>query len=173
MSLQAPPHPQADSYVTLAAAGTYLGARSAAWTAAGNAQREQALRDATRVLDSLPWKGRPTYSLGENRLRWPRMGVQNADGLYLDGTTVPEAIQQAAAELAALMLSGDVTSAGTSAAAASGSAISGVKVGEIEVSYDTAQTVSGSGFSAGHDSIVDLLIAPYVDRYTGAARLVR
>lgn len=165
MSLQLPPHASANSYATLAEAATLL-AGKADWLSYSDERRERALIAATTILDRRQWKGEAAYALTQNPLRWPRWGVRNDDGQVYDATTLPAALKQATAELAYLIVTGAVTDAGSSGSASS-AAVSGVKVGDIELSYDTAVTVASGGFQSGFGSVVDMLIAPLV-RSTGA-----
>jgi hypothetical protein len=99
----------ADSYVSVADADTYVGehlraanADRVAWLAASNANKEIALRQATDWLDVTfreRWKGRrinETMSLA-----WPRFGATDEDGYTLDSDAVPQVVKDACAEMAA------------------------------------------------------------------------
>lgn len=71
-----------------------------AWNVATVPQQEHAIREATKVLDSLPYKGsRLTDHQG---LAWPRKDVFLDDGSPVTG--VPAEIKEAAALLAGIYL---------------------------------------------------------------------
>ena len=76
------------------------------WTAATTAQKQAALATATRLLDAEldppGWKTTTTQAR-----RWPRMGVYNRDGEYLDSSVIPAAWKDATAELAFWLLVSD------------------------------------------------------------------
>ena len=100
-----------NSYVTEATANTYLTSERlyiTAWTDANTAQREQALIWATFLLDiSFDFVGfKATLA---QALRWPRAGVVDADGYYLDSISIPILIQKATATLALSLLGSDRT----------------------------------------------------------------
>jgi hypothetical protein len=63
---------------------------------------------ATRELDnSMVWNGEPTTY--EQKLQWPRAGCVTRTGDAIDHTTIPEAIEEATAELARQLLNADRT----------------------------------------------------------------
>lgn len=65
--------------------------------------REAALVWATRLLDQMMrWYG--SKRTEEQRLRWPRSGVVDADGYNLDFDLIPELLEEATAELALSLL---------------------------------------------------------------------
>lgn len=95
----------ANSYVSVAEAGTYLEARlnSAIWTTAlasdADAQKK-AVIEATRTLNTLGWKGAKTSST--QALNWPRIQVEDTDSLnvYIENNVIPQRIKDATCELA-------------------------------------------------------------------------
>ncbi|MGP9819193.1 DnaT-like ssDNA-binding protein [Salinarimonas sp. NSM] len=108
----------ADAYASLAAVTAYWAARphdalAATWTAATDANREGAIREAAAFLDSVYgpfYRGRrASYTQG---LLWPRNAGLDADGEPIaitdpNGATLPElppALISASAELAARAL---------------------------------------------------------------------
>ena len=100
----------ANSYITLAAAETYFESRlhDTAWTAESDANKDQALVWATAILDAyFDWYG--TIRTTTQKLRWPRSGVLDADGRWLDYDTIPEILENAVCELALEILKGDLT----------------------------------------------------------------
>lgn len=100
----------ANSYVTVAAADTYLDTRlnAAAWNDELDVnQKERALIEATRELDRLPWKGRRVTDA--QALAWPREDVPDPDATLADpaqdfpffaDTVIPARVQDATFELA-------------------------------------------------------------------------
>ncbi len=105
-----------DSYATIDEATAYFAARlnSSAWTAASDANKETALKQATRMLDSfVDWIGvrtEPTQALA-----WPRCAASDAvellvrDGAAIASDEIPEAVKQATCEQALHLLSFDPT----------------------------------------------------------------
>lgn len=96
----------AESYVTVAAANTYWAYRNnAAWSAASEAQKEAALREATQFLDgSYVWSG--TLVSSAQPLEWPRVLSLDRAGRTITSTTIPTALKSAQCELALEALSG-------------------------------------------------------------------
>lgn len=95
----------ADAYIDLTYADAYWGDRNdAAWSAADQADKEAAIREATLYIDSTfreRFKGRIQSS---SQLReWPRTVVSDRSGRNITG--IPAAVKQATAELALSALS--------------------------------------------------------------------
>lgn len=93
-----------NTYITIADANAYFTARgNAVWSAATDAQKEKALLEATQYLD-----GAYTYigvlSDLEQPLAWPRTGAVittgNMRGRDFEADEIPQAIKDAACELA-------------------------------------------------------------------------
>lgn len=89
-----------DSFVTVEDADLYHNTRlhNSEWTSASTANKEAALKWATRILNDLQWLGR--IADDAQALRWPRSNVYNRDGILLDDTTIPTFLEQATAEMA-------------------------------------------------------------------------
>lgn len=88
------------TYISVADADIYLAASSSAsatWTALDADQKAQNIVTASRLLDSLSWKGDPTED--DQDLAWPRTGT-GVSGVEDD--EIPQAIVNAAAELAGM-----------------------------------------------------------------------
>ena len=68
-----------DTYVTVAEADTYL---RGAWSAFDTADKESALVEAARSMETLTWKGSKTSEA--QALAWPRTGVVDRYGRALD-----------------------------------------------------------------------------------------
>lgn len=95
----------ADSYISVADADAYLArcGTPATWSAATEAQKEAALRKATRFIDLTyqdAWQGRRCDD--DQALDWPRAHVEYPRGWYVDTNTVPARIGYAVAEAAAV-----------------------------------------------------------------------
>jgi hypothetical protein len=125
-----------NSYASVAQGDSYFAAIGATyWTATATtqAQKEQALRIATAWLDDKyrgQWKG--TAGDEDQSLAWPRYGVYNAEGYYIDEDVVPVLLVQATLEMAELHLGGtdltlDLSAGGTNIS------MDKVKIGPLEV----------------------------------------
>jgi hypothetical protein len=111
--------PDANSYVTMAEAITYMGDRlhKSAWENAGSAEKTAALIWAARLIDSrVEWMGSRTDE--SQAMAWPRMYVPDPDPAYTTDTSlygylpsdvIPVDIKNAQFELALALLNGDVT----------------------------------------------------------------
>lgn len=103
-----------NSYCTVAEADAYFDASlwTDDWTGATTDTKTVALIMATRLLDSkYDWAGnqttltdQPSVGAGQ-RLRWPRSGVLDADGLgTIDDDVLPRQLKEATAEFAKQLL---------------------------------------------------------------------
>ena len=91
----------ADSYLSLADAGTYFTNHGspAAWSGASDAQKEAALRFAAAWLDGqYAWVGLVRTST--QALAWPRIGGYDSEGRAVDEASVPRRIKEAVCEIA-------------------------------------------------------------------------
>lgn len=91
-----------DVYVSDSDATTYLAAdfgRASAWAALTDDQRKIAVVSATRLIDRQRWVGAKTDS--DQALAFPRTGLTDADGNAVASDTVPTAVENACAILAA------------------------------------------------------------------------
>lgn len=98
----------ANSYATVEYADDYHegNLNREVWTAATTAQKQAALAMATRTLEAeLSFPGWKTTSAQARR--WPRAGVYNRDGEYVDSAIIPEALKNATCELAFWFLVSD------------------------------------------------------------------
>lgn len=146
----------ANSYVSVAMADDWMTKRlhAADWTAATNAEKESALMWATRLLERYSWKGEPTTSgvSPAQALRWPRSYVLDLDGNELDGTTIPDFLQEATTELAFSLIQDDRTED------PDGIGFKRLKVGPIELEPDTVRSANTLP-----KTVMDL-ISPYLLR---------
>ena len=98
----------ANSYLTVEEADAYFTERmhSTDWSA--SVDKEAALITCTRLLDrNVKWSG--VKASETQALDWPRFGMVDRDGYYVDEDIVPEPVKQAVCELAYFMLGGDRT----------------------------------------------------------------
>ncbi|MFO1150947.1 MAG: DnaT-like ssDNA-binding protein [Alsobacter sp.] len=96
-----------NAYLNATAATAYFAdrLRSTAWTAAAAGDRDQALIQATRLIDAEDFRG---YRAGNNQaLAWPRSG-KRADNALLDPTVVPAEVLNAVCETALVLLGTDL-----------------------------------------------------------------
>lgn len=117
-----------NSYASLAEAEAYMLTlvHKDDWTAGTDPTKEAALQQATRLLDTLTWKGRKATA--EQALAWPRTGVVDREGYEVSATTIPAALRNACAEFAFRLLGED------RAADAGGLAPASLQVGSLNVS---------------------------------------
>jgi len=99
-----------ESYLSEADADTYhSNFGNTAWALLASADKEIALRKATRYIDtkfSGDWYGKRTNS--SQALDWPRAYVRDNDGYYLNSNEMPSALLDATAILALLASTEDI-----------------------------------------------------------------
>lgn len=102
----------ADSYVSEADFVTYGADHGLSGVAtATTAEREAALRRATRDVDDRRWTGYLLSNAWVERLAWPRSGVIDAHGRTVPSSTIPQAVIDATCERAAGLLAIDAAEA--------------------------------------------------------------
>ena len=119
----------ANTYALLADANAYADTLPVAtdWATATDAQKNAALVQATRMLDTIQdWKGWRTVPLTQP-LQWPRRWCDDREGYYVDLNTIPPKIRDACCEFAIRLITDD------RAADAGGLAPETVKVGSLDV----------------------------------------
>ena len=124
----------ANSYVTVADADTYHDSHlyATTWTAASTANKEKALKMATRILDEkIAWTG--TKTTDEQALAWGRSDVTD-DGYSVSSTIVPNPIKNATAEFARHLIGTDLTGN------ADGKGLASLAVGSISLTFDKTDT---------------------------------
>lgn len=126
-----------DSYISVSTADTYQADRDRQeWTYLTQDEKEAALRRATSFLDNgYNWKGEISDSA--NSHAWPRTGVEDDEGRSIDGTTLPDRIKDATAELAYI----DAVEADLLPVTTSGET-QRIQAGSVEIEYAGGQ---GSG----------------------------
>jgi hypothetical protein len=78
------------------------------WTQASSGDKEKALAWASRILDDIvDWEGRAVDE--DQAMGWPRNGVYDKEGYYVDNYVVPQAVVDATCELARTLLVEDTT----------------------------------------------------------------
>lgn len=161
----------ANSFITLAAATTYLEGRlnSSAWTSATTDETNRALVEATRELTLLPWQS--TRTDDTQALAWPRFGVVDPDasssGFYFDSTEIPQRVKDATCELAL-----EFIKAGTTDLAAL-PASDGVIQRTIAVISTTYADPTKRQQGLRRFPRVYALVAPMLDAMAGSLRVVR
>ena len=124
-------HASANTYLTVTDANTYHEGHlyASTWNDATLTQKEQALVWATRILDSqCLWVG--VIASDTQALRWPRVSAYDRDGRLLANDTIPDAVEQATAELARHLITADRT-----APESTERAVKRVKAGGVEVEF--------------------------------------
>lgn len=122
-----------DTYLSVIDADTYWSNRNdSVWSAASTAEKEAALREATKYVDgAFNFIG---YQVVTNVLAWPRDAAQvtqgNFAGVVYTNTTIPQQIKDAVAELAL-----EALSARLAPTLDRGGAVKREKVDVIEVEY--------------------------------------
>ena len=150
----------AESYITVADALAYhanLG--NSAWALLTTAQQEQNLRKATNYMVQIygiRWQG--VRVTATQSLDWPRSGVY-AHGFAVDTDIVPDAVQNACAELALKAAAGELLSDKKRAKTR-------VKVDVIETEYDRFAP------HATKYEAVEAMLAPYF-KNVGGVEMVR
>lgn len=150
----------AESYCSVAAAGTrHTAFGNTAWTGT-DAAKEAALRQATLYMTQMyrnRWAGQRVTST--QALDWPRYGVV-VDHYPIDADELPADITAACADLALRALTATLFADQTRA-------IKREKVGPLETEYSEYSP------QATRYSAVDALLAPYLEGSSAMARLVR
>ncbi len=130
--------PFSNSYVTVEEADDYLAANihaNPAWTLLDDEDKEAMLVWASRYLDQRAiWNGSPTAQ-GQS-MRWPRTGVYDADGFYIDDHTIPQQLKSAVIEMARYLIGTDLSSPQGS------DGLSKLKVDVIELTFNGNQKLS-------------------------------
>lgn len=151
-----------DTYATLAEADAYAAARAwADWDALTDPQKEARLIEAATYLDtSYTWKG--MIASGDQVMSWPRFGVRDHEGRWIDSDAYPDRLKAAQIELARLATAGLVTNRTTGEVAS-------LTAGSVSVTFKDGNTASEG---AQYRSIDRLLAGLYTAR-AGVLRNVR
>lgn len=125
----------ADSYSSVSGGDDYHDDHlySTTWTAASTADKEKALKMATRILDErVDWIG--YKNTDAQSLRWPRAAALTPDGYAVLTTEIPAAVGNATSEFARHLIGTDLT------VNADGKGIDSLSVGSISVNFDKEDT---------------------------------
>jgi hypothetical protein len=149
----------AESYVSVADAGTrHTNLGNTAWTGT-DAVKEAALRRATQyMLQTYRGRWHGERINGTQALDWPRSWV-TVDGYAVDADIVPTDIANACADLALRALAADLAADLTRGVVRE-------KVGPLETEYDR-----NSPQSVRYRAI-DMMLAPYLTRGAGGSMMV-
>jgi len=135
MALDATPNgTTSDSYVSVSDADAYHATHlySTDWSGATEANKEIALKMATRILDEkVDWSG--SRATSTQLLGWGRINVTD-DGQTVESTVIPQAIKNATSEFAKSLLASDTTGD------AQGKGLTSLVVGSIELTFDKTDT---------------------------------
>jgi hypothetical protein len=97
----------ANAFITIAEADQAIDNywSSSTWTAASDAEKQDAIRKATQYMClSYTWKG---YRVHETQaLQWPREWVWDDEGWYIEITEIPQKVKDACAYLALKVIEG-------------------------------------------------------------------
>tara|TARA_B100000949_G_scaffold4534_2_gene3929 strand:+ start:3800 stop:4327 length:528 start_codon:yes stop_codon:yes gene_type:complete len=76
------------------------------WSGASNDLKDQSLLMATRLLDEhLDWTGAPSDTV--QVLNWPRTGMWDRNGNFMDSDSIPNDVRDATAEFARQIIAAD------------------------------------------------------------------
>ena len=124
----------ADSYVSVADADAYHDNHlyASTWTSASTANKEKALKMATRILDEkIDWVG--TKATEQQALGWGRYDVTD-EGYTVSSTIIPQPIKNATSEFARHLIGSDLTGN------ADGKGLSSLAVGSVSLTFDKNDT---------------------------------
>ena len=123
-----------NSFCTVAEADAYWSTNlyPTTWESATTANKEKALKMATRILDEkCAWAG--TRATSAQALGWGRTDVVY-DGITVSSTAIPQQIINATSQFAGDLLVSDLT------ANSEGKGLNSLKVGEITLDFDKTDT---------------------------------
>jgi hypothetical protein len=127
----------ATSYTSVSTATDHISSNihDTTWVSSTNAVKEKVLMWATQLIDqSVDFYGTKRYE--DASLRWPRTGVNDADGYPYDEDEIPIPLQKAVSELARLLVISDRT------AEAASRGLRELKVDVIGLVFDKADRVT-------------------------------
>jgi hypothetical protein len=150
--------PTATSYLSVADADAYFAAsfNNAAWTALTQAEKEIALQEATRWLETLCYGGDKCDAA--QPLKWPRCNIECC-GVTADCGSIPPALVQATAELALALHKNPtaIIGGGSGGVGAATGPVKRQKLDALEVEYFDPRTVTTSS-TPTHVSPTDPLV---------------
>ena len=131
----------ADSFITLDYGRTYWTSRGYEFSTCTELQQEAAVRRATHYLsESFRWKGLRRYdrndSHGYQALAWPRYGVYDREGAYVEDDVIPRELMQATAEAAWYEMNDPE---GLQPAYVAHDRVRMEKAGPVAITYDTSR----------------------------------
>lgn len=157
----------ADSYVSLAYVDSYNSSRDndASWEAATDAEKEQAIREATQYLDAefgTRFVGRRGSK--EQALDWPRIYATDRNDYAIDTNEIPARLQQVTAVMAIRAVSETLIADGTTDD--TNKVAETIKVGPITVSEEFSPSKQTSKIY----SLAAKLLSPIIGGLTAMER---
>ena len=148
----------ANAYASLTEAEDYALTLPVAndWATATTAQKNAAIVQATRMLDTLSWNGLRTTP-GTQALQWPRYNVYDREGYPLEVNTIPAKIRDACCEFAIRIVADD------RAADSGGLAPETLKIGSLDLGVMRRQPIPASVLEMVREFLA----------YAGGPRMVR
>ena len=127
--------PSSATYISVADADTYFADsfNNAAWSALSAAEKDIALKEATRALETLCWKGDKCSTT--QSLAWPRTIDATDCCAAVDCTTLPLKLVEATAELALKMHQDQAALIASKAAAVATGVVKRNKLGDLEQEF--------------------------------------
>lgn len=153
-----------NTYATDAFADTYLGdsARAAAWADLDEDVQAQLLISAARLLEKQCWLG--TRTVESQPMKWPRMGVVDAEGIAQSTTLMPLDLQRGQVELAfELSLDPDLE-----AQLSNATNISSVKAGSAQVTFFRPGGAFGTRAATRFPTIVQEYVGQFMCGFRSA-----
>lgn len=123
-----------DSYISLVDAESYIASSFfiGEWSDLNSTQKENLLKTSSMYLDSFySWYGEKAVET--SGLRWPRSGVEDADGISISSSTIPNKIKWATVEMAIYLASSNLLEESDSRG------IDSVKIDVIEITFNSSE----------------------------------
>lgn len=136
MAITTTPGPTANGHLTVVEADNYHSSRlhNEKWLNATSDKKEAAIKWATRILNTLNWKGTKTQQ--DNANEWPREGVYDSNGYIIPNSVTPSQVKNACAELSFHLIDSDTT------VEKSGPEFTTVEVGGLKIDYKGAKSAA-------------------------------
>lgn len=175
------PLPTATAYLSAADADTYFATsfNNAAWTALTAAEKDLALQEATRWLETLCYQGEKCSNT--QALKWPRKIDDTSCCGAVDCTNLPPQVVEATCELALMLHKNPNAMIGVVGAAGATGAVKRQKLGELEQEFFEPSSSSANNSRYGVNAplvlqrfpwLGDLLGECYLEGSFGSSRII-